>query len=400
MKAFLIDFENVKSKGLEGIENLTEDDKVIIFYSENSDTITFEMHKKVLACKADIEYFKVHVGGKNALDFQLSTLLGFLVAKKEFSHIFIISNDKGFDFLHDFWSGNYVDDKICIVFRNKTIDAAKNYSATHKYILDDDELPQKNTPADSIDTAPKEIAKAASTTVIDNDTTVVSNTDDNTHVLSTEKITATLRKYLKNTYLDYELFHIAEAVKNSTDKLTFHNSLAKVFKKRSQEIFNAAKNIFEDIRNNISDFYEDKPCEEIISDNNNEEVSADNDNIEIINNNVISEPVAETADDTVLEQTAEPDNNTPDEIKEKTAPDEQIVFHDVISDKIRELTKNMCNDNDIENIKKCIQEANTKQQLYIKMVKIFKKEKGCEYYSMLKSNYQELSDYAHNQNDL
>ena len=85
MKIYLVDFENVKSKGLQGIDNLTETDTVIIFYSENSDTINFEMHQKVLTSKADIEYFKVNVGGKNALDFQLSTLLGHLVAKHTYT---------------------------------------------------------------------------------------------------------------------------------------------------------------------------------------------------------------------------------------------------------------------------------------------------------------------------
>ena len=109
MKIYLVDFENVKSKGLQGIDNLTETDTVIIFYSENSDTINFEMHQKVLTSKADIEYFKVNVGGKNALDFQLSTLLGYLVAKDTYTNIFVISNDRGFDFLHDFWHGKYVD---------------------------------------------------------------------------------------------------------------------------------------------------------------------------------------------------------------------------------------------------------------------------------------------------
>ena len=48
MKIFLIDFENVKSKGLTGIDMLESDDTVIILYSENSDTISFEMHQKVM----------------------------------------------------------------------------------------------------------------------------------------------------------------------------------------------------------------------------------------------------------------------------------------------------------------------------------------------------------------
>ena len=58
MKIYLVDFENVKSRGLTGIDSLDENDTVIIFYSENSDTISFEMHQKVLTSKAKIEYFK------------------------------------------------------------------------------------------------------------------------------------------------------------------------------------------------------------------------------------------------------------------------------------------------------------------------------------------------------
>lgn len=139
MKIYLIDFENVKSKGLTGIDSLTEYDRVIIFYSENADTINFEMHQKVLISKAEVEYFKVHVGGKNALDFQLSTLLGYLVSKNYYSHIFVISNDKSFDFLHDFWHGKYIAAPDCIVYRTKTIAQAINYAGGKKQPIPDDD---------------------------------------------------------------------------------------------------------------------------------------------------------------------------------------------------------------------------------------------------------------------
>ncbi|MBQ8966562.1 PIN domain-containing protein [Ruminococcus sp.] len=140
MKIYLIDFENVKSKGLTGIDSLTEYDRVIIFYSENADTINFEMHQKVLISKAEVEYFKVHVGGKNALDFQLSTLLGYLVSKNYYSHIFVISNDKSFDFLHDFWHGKYIAAPDCVVYRTKTIAQAINYAGGKKQaVIEEDE---------------------------------------------------------------------------------------------------------------------------------------------------------------------------------------------------------------------------------------------------------------------
>ena len=52
MRAFLIDFENVKSAGLVGIDTLGIDDQVVILYSVNSNTISFEMHQKIMSCAA------------------------------------------------------------------------------------------------------------------------------------------------------------------------------------------------------------------------------------------------------------------------------------------------------------------------------------------------------------
>ena len=139
MKTYLVDFENVKSKGLAGIERLGEDEKVVIFYSENSDTITFDMHCAVMRAKAEIEYMKVRVGGKNALDFQLSTLLGYIVAKGENTHIFIISNDKGFDRLHDFWNDTFDKRSECVVYRTVNIDAAVEYAKRKKPLSADND---------------------------------------------------------------------------------------------------------------------------------------------------------------------------------------------------------------------------------------------------------------------
>ena len=123
MRAFLIDFENVKSAGLAGIEDLTPDDHVVILYSVNSNTISFEMHQKILVSKTPIEYFQIRRGGKNSLDFQLSSLLGWLLASGKYSHLFIISNDNGFDALTDFWTSGFVATD-CVVRRYHTIGQA------------------------------------------------------------------------------------------------------------------------------------------------------------------------------------------------------------------------------------------------------------------------------------
>lgn len=83
MAYYLIDFENVKSRGMEGVELLTEEDTVCIFYSDNADSMTFDLHRKLNETKANIIYHKVAVGTKNALDFQLATYLGYLICGQQ-----------------------------------------------------------------------------------------------------------------------------------------------------------------------------------------------------------------------------------------------------------------------------------------------------------------------------
>lgn len=48
MATYLIDYENVKSEGIKGIAQLSEEDRVVIFYSHNADTITFEAMDMIL----------------------------------------------------------------------------------------------------------------------------------------------------------------------------------------------------------------------------------------------------------------------------------------------------------------------------------------------------------------
>lgn len=99
MAIYLIDYENTRN--LCGISNLTESDTAIIFYSKNANTLTFETHKELSATRAKIEYKCVDVGGKNALDFQLATYLGFLL--NENADIKIVSKDNGFSYVKSFW---------------------------------------------------------------------------------------------------------------------------------------------------------------------------------------------------------------------------------------------------------------------------------------------------------
>ncbi len=103
MATYLIDYENVSKDGLNGITRLTADDTVVIFYSDRADRMTFGLHRRLNETKAAVEYKKVEVGGHNALDFQLATYLGYLIAKNSSESYCIVSNDKGFEFLAGYW---------------------------------------------------------------------------------------------------------------------------------------------------------------------------------------------------------------------------------------------------------------------------------------------------------
>lgn len=136
MRIFLIDFENVHNDGLTGIDLLTEDDEVVIFYSVNADSISFELLHKFMFSKAKLNYYKVRRGGKNALDFQLSSYLGYRLSIVPEAEFYIISKDNGFDFVLDFWSYGYVDvnpvikrfTSIKVVLTWLTAQAAQNAS--------------------------------------------------------------------------------------------------------------------------------------------------------------------------------------------------------------------------------------------------------------------------------
>lgn len=90
---YYIDFENVNSAGLSGIENLTKKDKVVIFVGNGVDAIRIKVNT---LAKMVIKY--VPVGKPNALDFQL---IAHLAAKSSLHKDYIykiISSDKGYDY--------------------------------------------------------------------------------------------------------------------------------------------------------------------------------------------------------------------------------------------------------------------------------------------------------------
>ncbi len=104
-RIFLIDFENVHEKGLEGIGDLSQNDAVHLFYTKNASKISLDILSEV---KAALAFHKVNVG-KQSLDMQLVSYLGYLIGTvgHEPEYI-IISNDTGFGNTLSFWGSKNV----------------------------------------------------------------------------------------------------------------------------------------------------------------------------------------------------------------------------------------------------------------------------------------------------
>ncbi len=104
MNFFLIDFENINSEKIKDISGTQENDVVIIFYSEHCLTIQLDVVDYLIKAKMQIRTFNVKVGTHNALDFQLSSYLGYLIGKAgDGAKYHIVSNDKGYDNLCEYW---------------------------------------------------------------------------------------------------------------------------------------------------------------------------------------------------------------------------------------------------------------------------------------------------------
>lgn len=92
---YYIDFENVHGPGLKGVDALSPDDQVLVFYSQAAETFHIEHAIDLLNSKAKIEFIEIDGGTRNSLDFQLVAAL-FGMISDEYGYA-IVSGDGGFD---------------------------------------------------------------------------------------------------------------------------------------------------------------------------------------------------------------------------------------------------------------------------------------------------------------
>ena len=129
-KIFLVDTENVNITSLYGASNLCEEDIIILFVTDRTNLYSFSEDKlKSINTKANIIKINVITGGKNNLDFQLVSYLGFIIGEHRYeaNNYYIVSHDKGYlssiNLLQN--CSNYnIDliDNILSLYKNESID--------------------------------------------------------------------------------------------------------------------------------------------------------------------------------------------------------------------------------------------------------------------------------------
>ena len=94
MNYYLIDYENQGTDNLKDMHGVQKGDEIYIFFSDKCKNFSLDLLEKVSNLGVNFKPVRVKCGAKNALDFQLSSHLGYLIGKDgNISSYHIISND-------------------------------------------------------------------------------------------------------------------------------------------------------------------------------------------------------------------------------------------------------------------------------------------------------------------
>ena len=237
MSIYLIDYENVNESGLEGIKTLKSDDQVHIFYSDQIKTIPFERSIELSQSRARIEYIQTRKTAKNYLDFQLTTYLGFLIGKGEKGEVVVVSNDKGFDSVVDFWKGRNIKISRYENIANKPTASKTKKAQPAKKTKTTDKAPaaKKTQSADKISTQKK-----------------TQEMDKNVTTKKAADLTESWRKKVRAAVKEDKLSPgnytaVYKAIALSGDKLELNNRLVKAFDStKGGALYNHVKSIFDE----------------------------------------------------------------------------------------------------------------------------------------------------------
>ena len=111
---YLIDTENIGSAWTEVLPLMGRNDEILLFYTVNSPGISYRDLQQIMNHLSQMELIPCNTG-RNGLDFQLSSYLGYLLRSSTKTQYVILSKDTGYDPLIQFWKEKGVDIARCAV---------------------------------------------------------------------------------------------------------------------------------------------------------------------------------------------------------------------------------------------------------------------------------------------
>lgn len=148
-KTYFIDSENVGDNWISLLDTVQADDELLVFYTAKSPHMSYKNLILLKQSSKEINFIECYEG-KNSLDFQLVTELGYRIHDISDGDYIIISNDTGFDSVVKYWRDRHhsikrMSGKACKmpVPTTTTSDATKDIDAINDIIA---------TYTDSLDT--------------------------------------------------------------------------------------------------------------------------------------------------------------------------------------------------------------------------------------------------------
>lgn len=99
----MVDMENTGNQGLQGAEYLTAEDYVILFFSHSCRKIERGKLQDIMNSGCGMKICPLQNPGKNALDFYIASGIGEVYGTGYGGIIVIVSSDKGFQAVQDYW---------------------------------------------------------------------------------------------------------------------------------------------------------------------------------------------------------------------------------------------------------------------------------------------------------
>lgn len=107
-KVYLVDTENVGCSWKELLPQKSVKDVIILFYTEHSPGISYVDLNVIREYPSSFDMVLCYPG-KNGLDFQMVSYLGYLIKTAPKSEYIIVSNDTGYDAVVKFWTDKEIE---------------------------------------------------------------------------------------------------------------------------------------------------------------------------------------------------------------------------------------------------------------------------------------------------